>query len=71
MTTKQIGEQIQQRRKQLRITQENVARLASCSKPSVIAAESGKPTLRLEILLSILTVLGLTIQLTDSKADQG
>jgi len=70
-TAKEIGDRIEKRRKQLRITQSDVARLASCSKPSVIAAESGKPTLRLEILLSILKVLGLSIQLTDQGMDQG
>ncbi len=66
MTAKEIGDRIQQRRKLLRITQSDVARLASCSKPSVIAAENGKPTLRLEILLSILHVLGLSIHLNDA-----
>lgn len=66
MTAKEIGERIQQRRKLLRITQADVARLASCSKPSVIAAESGKPTLRLAILLSILHVLGLSISLNEA-----
>ena len=66
MTAKEIGERIQQRRKLLRITQADVARLASCSKPSVIAAESGKPTLRLDILLSIVHVLGLSISLNEA-----
>lgn len=70
MTAKEIGEHIQQRRKLLRITQSDVARLASCSKPSVIAAEHGKPTLRFEILLSILHVLGLTIHLGDAGTGQ-
>ena len=67
MTAKDIGEAIQKRRKLLRITQGDVARLASCSKPSVIAAESGKPTLRLDILLSILGVLELSIHLNDAR----
>ncbi|MBX3110894.1 MAG: helix-turn-helix transcriptional regulator [Fimbriimonadaceae bacterium] len=68
MNAKDIGDMIRQRRKLLKITQSDVARLASCSKPSVIAAESGKPTLRLEILLSILHVLGLSIHLNDVGA---
>jgi transcriptional regulator with XRE-family HTH domain len=71
MTAIEIGERIQRRRKQLRITQSDVARLASCSKPSVMAAESGKPTLRLEILLSILQVLGLSIHIGDARTGQG
>lgn len=68
MTAEEIGKQIRQRRKLLKITQGDVARLASCSKPSVIAAESGKPTLRLDILLSILSVLGLSVHLSDKGA---
>lgn len=68
MTAKEIGDTIQLRRKLLRLTQGDLARLASCSKPSVIAAESGKPTLRLNILLSILNVLGLSIDLNDAGA---
>jgi len=65
MNAKELGVRIEQRRKLLRITQADVARLASCSVPSVVAAEKGKPTLRLEILLSILCVLGLTIELAE------
>ena len=68
MTATELGKSIRQRRKLLKLTQEDLARLASCSKPSVIAAESGKPTLRLEILLSILHVLGLSLELADSGA---
>lgn len=71
MTSKDIGQRIEERRKRLGITQGDVARLASCSKPSVIAAEAGKPTLRLDILLSILHVLGLSIELKDAGKGQG
>jgi y4mF family transcriptional regulator len=67
MTLLEIGERIRQRRKQLRINQSDLARLASCSKPSVIAAENGKPTLRLDKLQSIVEALGLTLQVGDSK----
>lgn len=70
MTAEEIGKHIQRRRKLLGITQGDVARLASCSTPSVIAAEAGKPTLRLHILLSILSVLGLSIQLDHAEDPQ-
>jgi len=69
MTLKEIGNKIKQRRKALRLNQSDLARLAGCSKPSVVAAETGKPTLRLNILLAILHVLGLTLRVDDSTAD--
>ena len=69
MTTKLIGQTIRDRRKQLRLSQSSLAELASCSKPSVIAAEQGKPTLRLDKLIAILTVLGLTLAVQPSAKD--
>ncbi|HSI73253.1 MAG TPA: helix-turn-helix domain-containing protein [Fimbriimonas sp.] len=70
MTSRELGQRIRERRKLLNINQSDVARLASCSKPSVVAAEAGKPTLRLDKLLAILQVLGLTIRLEDAGASK-
>lgn len=67
MDTHEIGKAIRLRRRQLGITQTDLARLAECSKPSVIAAERGKPTLRLNLLITILSVLGLQLMVTDHK----
>jgi y4mF family transcriptional regulator len=67
MTPQEIGQRIRKRRKQLQITQADLARLADCSKPSVVAAEQGKPTLRLDKLMAILHVLGLAIDITDAR----
>ena len=55
--------------RELRLTQERLAELASCSKPSVVAAELGKPTMRLDKLLAILTVLGLSIEITQADGN--
>lgn len=63
MNEREIGQAIRARRKLLRLTQEQVAELAGCSKPSIIAAESGKPTLRLDILFAILRVLNLHLRI--------
>lgn len=69
MTPVEIGKHIRRRRKELQITQGDLARLASCSKPSIIAAEGGKATLRLDKLQSILETLGLTLLVADAKTD--
>ncbi len=66
MTPKEIGEKIRQRRKLLQMTQADLARLAACSRPSILAAEAGKPSLRLDLLLAILHVLGLTLLVADA-----
>jgi y4mF family transcriptional regulator len=70
MTPKELGQRIKERRRRLGITQADLARLASCSKPSVIAAENGKPTLRLDKLMAILQVLGLRLSVED-RENQG
>ncbi len=69
MTPKQIGQHIRERRRALGITQADVARLAECSKPSVVAAEAGKSTLRLDKLLAILNVLGFSLALAESDGE--
>lgn len=61
MTQKEIGIAIRDRRRQLGLTQGQLAELALCSKPSVIAAEAGKPSLRLDLLVGIVGVLGLEL----------
>jgi y4mF family transcriptional regulator len=65
MDAKHLGNKIRDRRKALGITQADLARLAGCSIPSVIAAEEGKPTLRLKILIDLAQVLGLHLELAD------
>ena len=67
MTTLDIGKAIVERRKDLQLTQAELARLAACSKPTVIAAEQGKPTQRTDKLLDILRILGLTLTVTDER----
>ena len=69
MTIDRIGQTIRDRRKQLRLSQSRLAELASCSTPSVIAAEHGKPTIRLDKLLAILSVLGLSLAVQPSEQE--
>lgn len=44
------------------MTQDRLAMLADCSKPTIIAIEQGKPTLRLDNLLRVVKALGLTLE---------
>ncbi len=62
-----IGETVQRRRKALRITQRDLAVLAGCSEPFVVALENGKETVRLDKVLDVLKVLGLQICIQPGK----
>lgn len=56
-----IGAAVRARRKSLGITQEDLASLAGVSARFLGELERGKPTIRLDSLLSVCAALGLTI----------
>jgi HTH-type transcriptional regulator/antitoxin HipB len=55
------------RRRQLGLTQLELAELAGCGPAFLYALEKGKPTLRLDKVLDVLSVLGLRIRLEAGK----
>jgi y4mF family transcriptional regulator len=57
------GHTLRQRRRQLALTQQELADLASVGVRSVHAAEHGKSTLRLDTLIDICNALGLEVRL--------
>ena len=56
-----VGQAIHTRRRDLRLTQDQLADLAGCSTRFVHALERGKPTLRIDKVLDVLEVLGLEL----------
>jgi transcriptional regulator with XRE-family HTH domain len=62
-----IARTLRERRKLLRLTQEDVAAAASVSPKLVGMVESGKPSVQLDGVQKILHVLGLTLTLTESS----
>lgn len=56
-----LGDQIRDRRRELGLLQVDVAELAGVSERFVRAAESDKPTVRLDKLMSVLDTLGLDL----------
>ena len=58
---------IRARRKVLRLTQIELSRLAGCGPDFVYDVELGKPSLRLDKLLDLLAVLGLSLVLEEGK----
>lgn len=58
-----LGRAIRLRRKKLGLTQAALARYAGCGLAFLYELESGKPTVRLDKVLAVLQVLGLTLTL--------
>jgi transcriptional regulator with XRE-family HTH domain len=59
--------QIRTTRLKARLTQEQLADLASISRRPIYLLESGKGAIRLDTLLRILDALGLTLQVTPKR----
>jgi HTH-type transcriptional regulator/antitoxin HipB len=64
---KRLGQAVKDRRKKLSITQEALGSLADCGALFVLELEQGKPTIRVDKLLSVLTVLNLQLKLTEGN----
>lgn len=56
-----MSDQVRERRKSLRLTQQDLADLARCSARFVRALETGKQTVRFDKLLDVLDALGLEL----------
>ena len=63
-----IGRQIRERRRSLKLTQEDLANLAGCSPRFLREVEGGKPGVRLDKLLDVVEALGLELQITPRRA---
>jgi y4mF family transcriptional regulator len=63
----QLARQVRERRKQLRLTQAELAELAGCGPDFLYDVERGKDTLRLDKLLPVLETLGFTLELAAAR----
>lgn len=59
-----ISRAVRERRKSLRLSQQELADLAACSTRFIHALEHGKQTVRLDKLLDVLEVLGMELTTT-------
>ena len=62
-----LGAEIRRKRRALQLTQEALAELAQCGPDFLYDLEHGKPTVRLDKLVSVLGVLGLRLRLEPGK----
>ncbi len=63
-TTEQLGHALRAARKQLGLTQPQLALAAGVGVRFIVDLEAGKPTLRLENVLRVIDALGGELQLT-------
>lgn len=64
LTAKSIGNLVKETRKNLKITQKDLALTSGAGLRFIIELEQGKPTCQLAKVLTVLKTLGITIQLT-------
>ena len=64
----ELAAEVRRRRKQLRLTQKELADLSSCGPDFLYDLERGKPTVRLDKLVPVLEVLGLRFKLEPRQA---
>jgi y4mF family transcriptional regulator len=62
-----LGQALRARRKSLGLTQAELARFAGCGLAYLYELETGKPTMRLDKLLDVLSALGLRLRLERGK----
>jgi HTH-type transcriptional regulator / antitoxin HipB len=63
-SSEQWGEYVRRRRRQMGIRQEELATMANVATRSIHALETGKETVRLDILISVAAELGLKLTLS-------
>ena len=65
-STTQIGQRVRQTRQQLCLTQPQLALAVGVGIRFIVDLEAGKPTVRLDKVLQVLSGLGLALQISDS-----
>jgi len=60
----QLGAAIRERRKQLKVTQKDLAMACGTGLRLIVDIEKGKPTCQIGKVLQVLQVLGMTVQIS-------
>jgi len=68
---KQPGATIRARRRQLKVTQKDLAMTCGTGLRFIIDLEKGKPTCQIGKILQVLQALGLELRITNPTADAG
>ena len=69
--TEQIGAAIRARRRQLKVTQKDLAMTCGTGLRFIIDLEKGKPTCQIGKILQVFHALGLKLQITIPSSDTG
>jgi HTH-type transcriptional regulator/antitoxin HipB len=71
LSPKQLGATIRARRRQLKVTQKDLAMTCGTGLRFIIDLEKGKPTCQIGKILQVLHALGLRLQIATPGADTG
>jgi y4mF family transcriptional regulator len=63
-----LGRAVRARRRGLRLTQQQLGELAGCGVAFLYELETGKATVRLDKVLAVLSVLGLSLRVTEGAS---
>jgi y4mF family transcriptional regulator len=69
-STEQLGTEVRARRKQLRVTQKELAMTCGTGLRFIVDLEKGKPTCQIGKTLQVLQALGLVIETGRSSGDE-
>lgn len=70
-TPEQLGAAIRARRRQLKVTQKDLAMTCGTGLRFIIDLEKGKPTCQIGKVLQVFQALGLELRITNPTADAG
>ncbi|MCX6348041.1 MAG: helix-turn-helix transcriptional regulator [Candidatus Aureabacteria bacterium] len=70
-TPEQLGAAIRTRRRQLKVTQKDLAMTCGTGLRFIIDLEKGKPTCQIGKVLQVFQALGLELRITNPTADAG
>lgn len=70
ISTEQLGTEIRARRKQLKVTQKELAMTCGTGLRFIVDLEKGKPTCQIAKILQVLQALGLVIETGRSGGDE-
>lgn len=70
-TPEQLGAALRARRRQLKVTQKDLAMTCGTGIRFIIDLEKGKPTCQIGKVLQVIQALGLELRITNPTADAG
>jgi HTH-type transcriptional regulator / antitoxin HipB len=66
-----LGRAVRTVRRELRLSQDDLALASGTGRRFIVNLEAGKPTVQLDLVLSVLAALGLRLELHEGRRSEG